>query len=181
MDCLFNSRIPKSSSTQIIFRPAEKTFITGISSKYLFYYDKRLLGDRIKESQFNYMTSSLNEELFRNWPSMWSLLCGYVFTPCTLGISCICPYSCISVAKESLLLKIDHFNMTVLEPKGLKMDYHQSCSTSWISLSIIDSIRTLGTMNSTRSQSKKEKEFEFGSQTEVFLKSVDSQMKVNLK
>ena len=64
MDCIFNKRIPKSSDNELIFRPIGKTFITGIAYSYHFFYDPTVLSPYIKETQFNFLMNSLNEELF---------------------------------------------------------------------------------------------------------------------
>lgn len=182
MDCLFNNKIPDSTPTTQIYRPSSKTFITGIASSYAFYYDKMILGTLMKESQFNYLTNSINEELFSFWPCTLCIACGYLCSPCTLGLSFLCPYNCISSAKENLLIKIENFNRQHFHPRGLTLTYHQSCSTSWISLSI-GNIQKNGGDNikpGNLVSINQEKEFEFGSQTEIKLKSVDSQLKVEL-
>lgn len=171
MDCFFNAWIPKSTESELIFRPIRKTFVTGISSKYSFIYDEQLLADRLTEKQFSHIARILNEELLKNWPSTLSLFCGYLFTPITLGASCICPYSCIYLAKDALIRKIDHYNLTILEAKGLQLAFHESCSTSWITLSITK-IRKLGSMISTKSI--KDEEYECGSQTDIFSRSFSS-------
>lgn len=183
MDCLFNSRIPDSTTSELVFKPASKTFVTGIASSYDFYYDQTVLGQYIKESQFNYLVNSINEELIRYWPCTLCFACGYLCSPCTLGLSFLCPYGCIMSAKENLLTKIEHFNSQHFEPKGLIMLYHQTCSTSWITLSVNKnkklSLCTIKT-GTTQISKKMEKEFEFGSQVEFNLRSVDSQLKVDL-
>lgn len=186
MDCIFNSYIPKPSQNEMIFKPSSKTFINGISSSYDFYYDHSILGPYMKEAQFNYLTNCLNDELYRNWPCTLCFVCGYLCSPCTLGLSFCCPYGCIKTAKENFMNKLEHYNSQHFEPKGLSISYHQKCSTSWIKITTRqNSNQTLNSLKSSlytnKATKSKEKEMEFNSQTEFFLKSVDSQIKVDLR
>jgi hypothetical protein len=184
MDCIFNSYIPKPRSNEIIYKPSSKTFINGLASSYDFYYDHSLIGPFMKEAHFNYLTNCLNEELYRNWPCTICFLCGYICSPCTLGLSFFCPYSCIKLAKENFINKLEHYNSQHFLPKGLSLSYQQKCSTSWVLLTIksnnsLDSLKS--SLYTNKATKNREKEYEFNSQTELFLKSVDSQIKIDLR
>ena len=184
MDCLFNKGIPESlNNKEIIFKPKNKTFINGISSSYLFIYND-VIGKYMKESQFNFLTNSLNEELSQNWPSNLCLFFGYAFSPCTLGISFICPYTRINQGKLYFLEKLDYYNIQYFNPKNLHLSYHQNCCTSWVKLEIISESTdyTVSTTEQTvRKSKRKEKEFEFNSHSEIMLKSIDSKTRVDIK
>ena len=90
----------------------------------------------MKEAHFNYLTNCLNEEIYRSWPCTLCFICGYLCSPCTLGISLCCPYSCIKPAKESFLNKIEYYNSQHFVPRGILLSYHQKCSTSWVKLTV---------------------------------------------
>lgn len=134
MDCLFNKQIPQSSNNELIFPPAGKTFITGLAFSYQFYYDPTILGSKIKETQFNYLMNSLNDELYTYWPCPLCFYSGYLFSPCTLGLSFFCPYTCIGEARKHFNEKLEHYNRNHFNPKGLNLTYHQKCSSSWLKL-----------------------------------------------
>lgn len=189
MDCLFNKIIPlPESSNEIIFKPSSKTFINGLAASYDFIYDSSILCQYMKESQFVHLTDSLNEELLRSWPCTICLALGYLCSPCSLGLSFLCPYSCISSAKEAFSIKLNDFNKNYFEPKGLYLSYHQKCSTSWVKLSVLnDKKLPYSGSNSTNIntnsyvQYNKEKECLFNSKRELFLNSVDSRINFDVK
>ena len=99
MDCLFNLQIPKSNEYEYIVRPrgkgvsflytsiTGKTFITGLASSYSFKYDAAILKNYISKDEFEYMITCFNEILFTYWPCPLCFGCGYIFSPCTLGIN----------------------------------------------------------------------------------------------
>lgn len=187
MDCLFNKSIPDSSKTELIFKPDSKTFITGIASSYNFYYDPSL-ESYMKESQFIFLTNSLNEELIAHWPCTICIIFSYIASPCTIGLSFLCPWSCISTSKNCFLEKLSFYNQQYFNPKCLNLSYNQKCSTSWIKLEVmnmnrIESMndRVSNSQSSVLHRKEKEKENEINTQTEFLLRSVDSQMKVDLK
>lgn len=186
MDCLFNKYIPDPKSQQeLIFKPEGKTFITGIAPGYNFIYNKQVLEPYIKEAQFSFLTNSLNEELYSHWPCTMCIAFGYVFSPCTLGLSFLCPWNCISTSKEIFLEKLAFYNQQYFNPKSIHLTYHQNCSTSWIKLEVNKSfstpLETSFSVSTNDKSKRKEKELEFNTQTEVLLKSLDSNMRVELK
>lgn len=141
MDCYFNKYIPKSTNSELIFPPVGKTFITGIAYSYQYFYDPTFLSPYMKETQFNYLMNSLNDELYSYWPCNLCFYFGYFCSPCTLGLSFLCPYNCIGAAKENFENKLEIYNKNHFNPKGLHLSYQQHCSTSWLQLSILNSLK----------------------------------------
>ena len=138
MEYLFNMQIPDSSKEELIFRPIGKTFITGIAQEYKFYYDYNFLNSHISEKQFNNLFISLNDDLITYWPCWICFYGAYFACPCTCGLAFFCPNSCITVAKENFMNKLNHYNKEYFNPKGLQVTYKQKCSTSWLSVTKID-------------------------------------------
>ena len=139
----------------------------------------------MKEAQFSFLTNSLNEELYSHWPCTMCIAVGYIFSPCTLGLSFLCPWNCISTSKEIFLEKLAFYNQQYFNPKCIHLTYHENCSTSWIKLEVsksfsspMDSSLSISTNDKSN---RKEKELEFNTQTEVLLKSLDSNVRVELK
>ena len=81
------------------------------------------------------MINCFNELLFQYWPCPLCFCIGYMFSPCTLGLSFLCPSVCISDAEKSLKGSIEYFNKQKLKSKGLKVRLVKQCSTSWVTLS----------------------------------------------
>lgn len=92
----------------------------------------------MSESQFNYLTNSLNDELYSYWPCTLCFCFGYLFSPCTFGLSFMCPNMCISSAKENFISKLEYFNSKYFNAKMINITYHQKCSTSWLKLTRLD-------------------------------------------
>ena len=119
MDCLFNMQVPKSTEFEYIIRPKGKlsltidlgkTFISGLASSYSLAYNHELLKDYISKEDFHYMINNFNEILFQFWPCPLCFCMGYMFSPCTLGLSFLLPNTCISDAERSLRGSIEYFN-----------------------------------------------------------------------
>ena len=147
MDFIFNKQIPNSNSNELIFPPLGKTFITGLSYSYRFYYDPNFIGPYMKEAQFNYLMNSLNDELYSYWPCCICFYFGYTMSLCTLGLSFLCPNFCVSSAKKTFLEKLEYYNNEHFNPKGLNLTYYQKCSTSWLSFKILSTTETLSQKN----------------------------------
>ena len=174
MDYFFNKKIPNSSESELIFPPGSKTFVSGLASSYSFSYDSSFMSPYMKETQFNFLMNSLNDELFSYWPCSLCFYFGYACSPCTLGLSFLCPNSCISTAKEHFINKIEYYNSQHFEPKGLRLSYHQTCSTSWVKLSILSSGGSLRDINTNKIN---EKENEFQNKNDITISSIDTQNK----
>ncbi len=145
MDCLFNLQIPKSTEFEYIVRPngnslhnlnhiLGKTFITGLASSYSMKYDPTLLKGLLSKDEFVYMISCFNDILFQFWPCPTCFAIGYMFSPCSLGLSFLFPNSCIADAEKSLKSSIDYFNKQKLKNKGIKARLVKKCSTSWVNI-----------------------------------------------
>ena len=98
-----------------------KTFISGLASSYSITYNHELLKSYISKEDFQYMVNCFNELLFQYWPCPLCFCIGYMFSPCTLGLSFLCPSVCISDAEKSLKGSIEYFNKQKLKSKGLKV------------------------------------------------------------
>ena len=148
MDCIFNLQIPKSTEYEYIIRPnskkiplvvqlfAGKTFITGLASKYSLKYDPELLKKYITREEFTYMITCFNEVLFTYWPCPLCFGIGYMFSPCSLGLSFLCPNLCIADAETNVRASMEYFNKQKLKSKGLKVRLVKQCSTSWVRSSV---------------------------------------------
>ena len=143
MDCLFNLQVPKSTEFEYIVRPKGKqpnifihflgkTFISGLASSYSTKYDSILLKGLLSKDEFVYMISCFNDILFQFWPCPTCFAIGYMFSPCSLGLSFLFPNSCIADAEKSLKGSIDYFNKQKLKHKGIKVRLVKRCSTSWV-------------------------------------------------
>eukprot|EP00347_Sterkiella_histriomuscorum_P009196 403342157 len=138
MDPLFNKLVPQSKPKVFIIRPRGKTFITGLASSYdEDSFDEGILGKNISQREFKKIVEKLNETIIENWPCSTCQLIGYMFCPCTLGLSFIFPGCVISEAKYQLKLAIKDFNEYIFKKMGLFMMYRQYCSTSWLELHVI--------------------------------------------
>ncbi len=132
MDCVFNLAIPKSTKEHVIIRPSGKTFITGIASSYSMTYPKEFLSGILSETDYQNVISDINESIMSFWPCCYCFSFGYGCALCTLGLSFIAPYICISDAKDYLLARVQHWNRTYLAQKGITLSIKFACSTSWV-------------------------------------------------
>ena len=178
MDWLFNRNIPEAKEGEIIFKPLTKTFLNGLASSYDFTYDSSIISKHMDVKEFQFILNSLNEELTIYWPCQTCLLFGYLFAPCTLGLSLLCPYSYVRTSKLIFLERLRYFNLKYFNSKNLNLTYHQSCCTSWLKLEIVEAnkliISNIDTFNDK--SNKNEGESIFYSQNEVLLNSNDTQM-----
>ena len=120
MDCLFNMQIPKSTEYEYIIRPEGKityafkkigkTFVSGVASSYSANYNHELLKNYISKEDFKYMINCFNEILFQYWPCPLCFCIGYLFSPCTLGLSFLLPGVCINDAETNLRGSLEYFN-----------------------------------------------------------------------
>ena len=82
-------------------------FINGLSSRYSDSYPKELIGI-MSERDFKDVVQKLNEILITFWPCYPCYLFGYIFAPCTVGLSFLCPWTCISQAEEMATKYLSH-------------------------------------------------------------------------
>ena len=139
MDWIFNLQIPKSQAGALIIRPSGRTFINGVAEEYdIDCYDEELLNGQVSEVDFRYVVGSLNLTLKQFWPCDFAVYLGYILAPFCFGLSLLLPYICIKDAKVGLLETLQRMNILKLKDKGLKLVYHQSCSTSWFELLVVE-------------------------------------------
>lgn len=146
MDCLFNKHIPKSSEHVHIIRPASmttclsdinigKTFVNGMAWKYdRDSYDRKKLRPRITKRHYEMMVDEINKELQEYWPCFCCFWAGYLFSPCTLGLSFLCPRACVNEARARVDRRIRYFNKTCLMKADMQLELKVECSTSWLEL-----------------------------------------------
>ena len=137
MDCLFNKQIPKSTSNKVILRPTSKTFISGIAPSYDTTYPEELR-EYISEKEYSYMINKIVDELSMMWPCCFCYTFGYLFSICTIGLSFMFPYCCISEARLSLEESLRRANQSTLLRKNLRISYRQKCSTSWLEIEVLN-------------------------------------------
>lgn len=136
MDCLFNRRIPMTTSSVYIIKPASKTWINGIPRSYEIEYDPVFLSPYITERQYERLILTINDVLFSFAPCDLCFCFGYLCCLCTAGLSFLCPYLCMRDAERELLKIIKDENRD-LKKVGLQLTLRKKCSTSWLELRII--------------------------------------------
>ena len=94
------------------------------------------MADYMTEDDYRYVIGGLNVTLIQFWPCDLVIYIGYILAPFCFGLSLLLPNLCIADAKKGLMGTIERTNKTKLDQKGLKLTYHQSCSTSWLELTV---------------------------------------------
>jgi hypothetical protein len=84
------------------------------------------------------MVNTLNEAVRRFWPCPLSESIGYLFCPCSCGLSFCLPNICIKEGESALKNKIDYYNEYRFIEKGLTLQLVKKCSTSWIEVRVTD-------------------------------------------
>ncbi len=85
MDCVCNKNIPESTPDRIIIRPAGKTWINGLASRYSDEFPKDLLGKYMTQKEFQEFIGNVNNSIEYFWPCPLCFGFGYVCSLCTLG------------------------------------------------------------------------------------------------
>ena len=135
MDCLFNLQIPKPTSTTLILRPLNKTWVNGLSSLYDPTYPKELVGV-MNEEEFNFILNDINDTLFIDWPCCFCFCFDYSLCLCPLGLSLCIPHWCINSARIKAERDISKIN-TDLSGRGISLKLVRKCSTSWIEIHFV--------------------------------------------
>lgn len=99
-------------------------------------YDETIMANYITEEDYRYIIGGLNVTLTQFWPCDLVIYIGYILAPFCFGLSLLLPNLCIADAKKALMGTIEKTNKIKLAQKGLKLTYHQSCSTSWLELTV---------------------------------------------
>lgn len=132
-----NKSIPKSTSTSFILRPNSCQFINGISDSYEIKYFPELQPyvDQV-------LFTKLLEKIIDNLSMMWSCpLCfcyGYSCAVCTLGLSFLGPYTCISQAVQEFQKDIDLVNKNYFHKRHIHLSLQRKCCTSWLQIDIME-------------------------------------------
>ena len=122
-----------------IVPPFGKTFITGLASSYaLDSYNPELLSQFITDREYAELIDRINSTLIEYWPCTPCQLIGYLFCPCTLGLSFLFPGVSISEANEKVHQLIKRINKDFLSKRKLKLSLTTYCSTSWLEIHIED-------------------------------------------
>ena len=107
--------IPKSTNDCYIIYPRSRTFVTGLAKEYECKYNRRILGQYISKTDYEFMIQSFNDGLITFWPCPLSESLGYIFCPVTCGLSFCLPNICIRDAEKAFRVKIDYFNQYKLK------------------------------------------------------------------
>ena len=85
--------IPKSTNDFVIIRPASKTFINGMAGSYFYDdEDRDLIFKSVSKKEMEDLMDDLNTAIINEYPCDGCLCFGYLFSPCTLGLSFCLPY-----------------------------------------------------------------------------------------
>lgn len=137
MDYCCNKKIPENTDDIFIYRPISKTWINGLANTYeANYYPE--LDQFVDKLQVKNCINRINDDLYQFWPCPTCFAVGYCCVLCTLGLSFLCPYICISDAKKHLLENIERMNKNIFSPRGLELSYQQLCCTSFLQIKIVD-------------------------------------------
>ena len=135
MDSCFNSKIPLNTEETFVYSPNSKTWINGLANNYKYVHyselDKYLGSETIKR-----MIERINDDLYTYWPCPTCFAIGYCFSLCTLGLSFLCPYTCIRDARNKLNRNIVFYNET-LNKVGLELSLKEIYCSSYLEIKII--------------------------------------------
>lgn len=143
MDSCFNKNIPETTHDTFILKPVSKTWINGLANTYDSTYFTEL-EPFIDKLTFRNCICKINDDLYTMWPCPTCFAFGYCCCLCTVGLSFLCPYTCISDAKKSLLDNVDRFNQNVFNPRGLELTFEKLTCTSFLQIRIVDSSKARG-------------------------------------
>lgn len=72
------------------------------------------------QESFFYGIESINDTIMSYWPCCYCFNCAYAFGLCTLGLTCIAPYCCISQAYDSADNRVLHLNTKLEAMRGMR-------------------------------------------------------------
>lgn len=96
--------------TFILMYVIARTFITGIAKGYYADYDAKNLRGYLTEAEYEVMLKNLNEAVTKFWPCPMSESIGYLFCPCSCGLSFCLPNICIKEGEASMRTQIEYYN-----------------------------------------------------------------------
>ena len=133
--------IPNSSPSIVIIRPANKTFITGLSLSYSLDYPIELV-PFIDKPTFINLINEINDLIAAYWPCLPAEIFGYLFCPCSLGLSFMLPNNCIKDGELVVKYHIAKVNECILMEKGLRLSLRKKCGTSWLEIDLLEALRS---------------------------------------
>ena len=107
-------------------------FLNGVSNKYDTTPPK-LLKEILPPKEmlkFEAYMEQLNIKISQYWPCLFAFWCGYLCSPCTLGMSFLVPRLCVAEAEEVLRREIRKINQDILGPVKLEMRLEKGCCDS---------------------------------------------------
>ncbi|EWM21448.1 Golgin subfamily A member 7/ERF4 [Nannochloropsis gaditana] len=136
---VFNA--PRRAPPESLARPRKEVallratglrFINGVSSSYDTTFPP-VLENVLSESAFIEAIGRLNNVLAMYWPCTACFLCGYVFSPVTLGLSLACPRICVGEAEKHGQQELEQLNHSHLfRSLGMVWGLRKSLLQSWI-------------------------------------------------
>lgn len=106
--------------------------IHSVSSSYDTTFPPALEGV-LSPEDFQEAIDRVNNVLVMYWPCTGCFLCGYLLSPCTLGLSFGCPNICVEEAEKYALRELEYINRTpVFRAKGMVWKLRKTWLQSWI-------------------------------------------------
>ena len=136
MDSCFNSKIPSNTHDTFIYTPNSKTWINGLANNYKYVHYQEL-DKYIDSTSLKRIIERINDDLYTFWPCPTCFCIGYSFSLCTLGLSFLCPYTCIRDARKKLDKNILLYNET-LNKVGLELSLKEIYCSSYLEIRIIN-------------------------------------------
>jgi hypothetical protein len=115
-------------------------YINGVASSYGGTYPSpALLGPRgVSEPAFHAALDRVNATLLMYWPCVPCFLCGYLCTPCTLGLSLGGPRVCVAAAERYARCELEALNRSALfREAGMRWELRKTCFRSWIEVQLL--------------------------------------------
>ncbi len=107
-------------------------FVNGVASTYDTTYPPGLAGV-VSEEAFQEAVRRVNNVLLMYWPCTACFLCGYVLSPCTLGLSFGCPNLCVEEAEKYARRELEVLNHSqTFRAVGMVWGLRKSFLNSWI-------------------------------------------------
>lgn len=91
----------------------------------------------LSEIEYNHYMNRIVEGNDSMWPCDFSFSCGYLLSPCTLGLSLLLPNICIQQARKSLQSDIKEVNDIFFHPR-FHLSLQQQCCISWLQIDLIE-------------------------------------------
>ena len=121
---------PQKSLTRVFSVATGKMFVNGLSSSYEESYSSELQSVLSREEHMD-IISRLNMTLSTYWPCGFVYATGYIFAPCTLGLSLLCPMMCVSEAETHATKLLDNLSLKAKYfERNVSFGIEKGCMTS---------------------------------------------------